>query len=257
MGTKLDKTSRLQFELIDAVAEGHADVVDQLQRSAISASQASSVAKAANGDKRDSMPTVWAAALALAETVCTDTRAEQLDGQQLGDVFSTVILDALTGKREIDGQIFDLEPAQKTVKAYLSTGRKVITAVKEGRNNWHQFQTKLVKQGDEMKEESVSYDEVRDMLKSDGQKQLDEVADLIVRSVKKVRGKETDARSVSARLDQLQSILEAIEPYVASADKAAEEKKRTTGRGAAAAAASELIQQQPRTAATVEVTKAA
>lgn len=256
MGTKLDKTSRLQFELIDDIAETQTDTLNALRTAALSASEAGLKVKAANAEKKDAAPTVWGLTLAIAEAVAENDKAAELAPEKIVEVFSTVILDTLTGKIEVDGTTFDLEPAQKTVKAYLSTGKKALNAVLSKQRNWHQFKTKLVAKGDEMAEQGVTYDEVRDMLKSDGQKELDEVAANVIKMITKVRGKESDTRSVNTRMEALLRILAAVTPEHDAVKKADADKERTTGKGRAAAAASELRQQQPATATVVETVPA-
>lgn len=234
----LDKTTRLQFAMIDRVSESNAATLTAIATAIGAVQAAKDGAKAANEDKAANIPTIWDGVLNIVEAVTNDEAAKDLDATQLGAVLSAVVQDALTGE------------AVKTVKAYLSTGKKVVAAVKSGKNNLHQFRTKIEGEGEAAKETPVSYEEARDILKSAEQKSLDKLSKDIAAMVGKIRGRENDVRSYESRSDDLLAIMSFLSPMVTKAEGAADAAKKTSK---AAKAASELRQQQPETAGTVEV----
>lgn len=239
--SNLDKTTRAQFAMIDRIAETSATTLAGIAAAVTAVQTAKDGAKAANADKAASIPTIWDGVLNIVEAVIADEAAEQLDATHLGAVLSAVVQDALTGE------------AVKTVKAYLSTGKKVVAAVKSGRNNLHQFRTKIEGEGEAAEETPVSYEEARDILKSTEQKVLDKLSKEISGMVGKLRGRENDIRTAAVREKDLQEIIAFLSPMVQKVEAAADAAKTTSK---AAKAASELRQQQPSTAGTVEVVKA-
>ena len=238
MSLNLDKTTRLQFAMIDRVSESNAATLTAIAAAIGAVQAAKDGAKAANEDKAANIPTIWGGVLNIVEAVTNDEAAKDLDATQLGAVLSAVVQDALTGE------------AVKTVKAYLSTGKKVVTAVKSGKNNLHQFRTKIEGEGEAAKETPVSYEEARDILKSAEQKSLDKLSKDIAAMIGKIRGRENDVRSYESRSDDLLAIMSFLSPMVTKAEGAADAAKKNSK---AAKAASELRQQQPETAGTVEV----
>ena len=239
--SNLDKTTRTQFAMIDRVAETNAETLAGIAAAITAVQTAKDGAKAANADKAANIPTIWDGVLNIVEAVTNDEAAEQLDATQLGAVLSAVVQDALTGE------------AVKTVKAYLSTGKKVVSAIKSGRNNLHQFRTKIEGEGEAAKEAPVSYEEARDILKSAEQKSLDKLSKDIAAMIGKLRGRENDVRPYAQRADDLLAVMTFLSPMVQKVEAAADAAKTTSK---AAKAASELRQQQPNTAGTVEVVKA-
>ena len=237
----LDKTTRTQFAMIDRVAESQSATLTAIAAAVAAVQAAKDGAKAANEDKAASIPTIWDGVLNIVEAVTTDESAADLDATQLGAVLSAVVQDALTGE------------AVKTVKAYLSTGKKVVSAIKAGKNNLHQFRTKIAGEGQATKETPVSYEEARDILKSAEQKSLDKLSKDIAAMVGKIRGRENDVRSYESRSDDLLAVMSFLSPMVTKADGATEAAKKTSK---AAQSASELRQQQPNTAGTVEIVQA-
>lgn len=238
MSLNLDKTTRLQFAMIDRVTEANQTTLQNIATLATALVTAKEVAKTCSDAKAQHTTTIWDGVLNIVEAVTNDESANDLDATQLGAVLSAVVQDALTGE------------AVKTVKAYLSTGKKVVTAVKSGKNNLHQFRTKIEGEGEAAKETPVSYEEARDILKSAEQKSLDKLSKDIMATVGKIRGRENDVRSYESRSDDLLAIMSFLSPMATKVDAAADGAKKTSK---AAKAASDLRQQQPETAGTVEV----
>lgn len=236
----LDKTSRLMVGIVEAVASNQADLLAKIDAEASALAAAKQAATAARKEATEGEPVLWASVAMLGESVTDAQGAEMLDGGQLCDIFAALITDAVKGG----------EAAVKSVKAYTSTAKSCIRAVKEGRNNWHQFRTKLVKQGDEMAEVPVPYKEVRDMLKSSGQKDLDAMCKAIEEDLRELRGRENDTRSVESRMADLQSIAELIAPMAAQVRAAREQNKPASKR---AREVNSIRQQQPTGPMTTEV----
>ena len=242
MSLNLDKTTITAFNMMTRVSEANAETLASIAAAATAANGANKAkAEAAKLNKDGNNPTIWDGVLNIVESVTNDEAAGQLDAVQLGSVLSAVIQNSLTGE------------AVKTVKAYLSTGKKVLAAVKSGRNNLHQFRTKIEGEGEAAKETPVSYEEARDILKSSEQKVLDKLSKEISGMVGKLRGRENDIRTAAAREKDLHEIIAFLSPMVQKVEVEADAAKTTSK---AAKAASELRQQQPSTAGTVEVVKA-
>lgn len=241
MSLNLDRTTLLQINVMNRVSESSKASLESIALQAANLVATKQTAKDATDAKSEQGGSIWNEVLNIVEAITTDESAAELDAPQLGAVLSAVVQNALTGE------------AVKTVKAYLSTGKKVLTAVKAGRNNIHQFRTKIEGEGEAAKVVEVGYEETRLILKSTEQKELDSAYKQIVGMLGKIRGRENDVRPASQRLADLDTIMQYLIPMTTKVAAAADAAKTSSK---AAAAASELIQQQPSTAAVVEVAQA-
>jgi len=239
---QLDKTSRIMFGIVEAISANRAELLAKIDAEASALAGIKQTASEASREARESAsPALWTSVVELAESVTNAAGSEELDAAQRNVVFAALITDAVKGG----------EPAVKSVKAYTSTAKSCISAVTAGKLNWHQVRSKLVKEGDEMREASVTYKEVRDMLKSGGQKELDALCKQIETDLRELRGRENDTRSVDSRMADLRSLHDLIAPMAAKVREVREMAKSANKR---AAAVNSLRQQQPAGPMTTEVT---
>lgn len=239
----LDRATRLQFALVEEMETLGAETLESIRTLATESARL----KAVTGDSRKNAETVgsgiWPLVLVIASTIEQSEAAKELDARQLGDVFSTVLLDGMKGHK----------PAMETIKAYTSTGKKAIAAVKAGAKNWHQLESKLVKKdadSTEMVESAVSHEEVRDLLTSGDQKALNAKAKTIVSGINALRGRENDVRSTGARMTILDEIAELVTKHTTALKNDRENAKKQSE---AAKAADGLRQQRPNEPMTTEV----
>lgn len=244
MSLNLDKSTRIMFALVESTATAQAELLAKLRETALAVASDKTIASEANKAAKDGTSSLWGLSRDLTESIATDARAEELNAEQVGAVLSAVVGDALAGE----------DAAIKTVKAYVSTCRKVVTAVKAGKVQFHQLRTKMVKNGDSFEEAEVTYDEARDMLKSSDQKAIDALYEAVVGELKTIRGRENDARPASARKADLEAILATV-AGIAGTIKS--EKEQQSAAAKMARGISSLRQQQPAGPMTTEVTKVA
>lgn len=242
-----NNTTRLQSALYDAIREADASSLTAIAAEAARIAGNKADAKEAREDSAEAGGTLWENIRNVAKSAETSEYAAELDGAQIADVVTALITDVVKAD----------EAAAKSVKAYTSTARKVVTAVREKRLNWHQTETKLVidKEGQPAKEVPVTYADVRDILKSDGQKEVDSLKAKVGELVRTIAGRENDIRAAKTRADDLLAIIAFLSPMAAAATRARE--KSTQKEKTAAAAASARAEQQQVTAPPTVETRAA
>lgn len=241
-----DKT-RLQTVLYDALATDGADMIEGIKREAARVAGGKAEAKAAREDVAEGSDSLWGLVRGLAKSAETSDHAAELDATQVADVVTALITASLAGNPD----------AVKSVKPYTSTARKIVTAVREKRVNWHQLETKLIvsTEGQPGKEQPVSYSDVRDILKDDGQKQVDALKAQATELLRVIAGRENDVRTAKTRIDDLTAVIAALSPLAQAATSYREQQKQSSKTAAAANSARENGQ-QVHTGPTVE-TKAA
>ena len=74
----LDKTTRLQFAMIDRVSESNAATLTAIATAIGAVQAAKDGAKAANEDKAANIPTIWDGVLNIVEAVTNDEAAKDL-----------------------------------------------------------------------------------------------------------------------------------------------------------------------------------
>lgn len=238
-----NNTTRLQGVLYDALANEAANTLAAIKAEATRIAGDKADAKEAREDATEAGGSLWSYIRDIAKSAETSDHAAELDGQQIADVVTAVITDAVK----------EDEAAAKSVKPYASTARKIVTAVREKRLNWHQTETKLVKDkdADTSKEVPVTYADVRDMLKSDGQKEVDSLKAKVAELVREIAGRENDVRNATTRANELLAVIDFLSPM---ADKAKRAREASTQKAKTAAAANTArnSRQEVTTGPTVE-----
>lgn len=247
--SKFDKATRLQSDLADMLEANFKDTLTAIAAEAERIAEGKAAAGVGRQQAEDAGGTLWSSVLDLAEVTEQAEEARELDADQICDVLTVVLNGAL-------GQIKDAakaEKAAKSLKSYASTARKVTQAVRRGALNWHQTRTKLVidREGEPGHEESVSYSEVRDMLKSAGQKEVDSFRKIASDLLAKIAGKENDPRKASTRVASLERVIEFLQPLADEAKRIKESSKKVT-KAAKAANTARQVEHALTTPTTVE-----
>lgn len=238
-----NNTTRLQSALYDAIRDADAATLATIAAEAARIAGDKADAKDARDDAAEAGGTLWESIRSIAKSAETSEHASELDGGQIADVVTALITDVVKAD----------EAAAKSVKSYTSTARKVCVAVREKRLNWHQTETKLVieKEGQPAKEVPVTYADVRDILKSEGQKEVDSLKSKVGELVRAIAGRENDIRSAKTRAEDLNAVIAFLSP-MADAAKRAREKSTQKAKTAAAVASAREEQQQVTAPPTVE-----
>lgn len=220
MSNKFDNTTRLMTALYDETVARFGGELEQLAGEADRIAKDNADAKAVRDDKAEAAGGVWGLLRTLAQGVEESEMSKELDAGQISSVLRALIGEAVKKN----------ETAAKSVKSYVSTATNVIKAVREKRLNWHQTQIKLVKSANDgpMVEAVVSYADIRDMLRSDGQKAVDSLRKEAVDMLTAIAGKESDVRAARTREDTLREILELLRPYHTAAAHAKDTNKKTS-----------------------------
>ena len=224
---KLDATTMLQHAMFATLATAYAADLSKLRDDALLASGHKSGAKLENEAARDAGGTIWTGILNIAEATANAQDADKLDAEQLNGVFAALVSEQFQPRNAESTDRAALEAAAKTVKTYVSTAKNTLKQVKAGKLNWHQCRTRLiaVKEGEAPREEAVSHDDVRDMLKSGAQKEIDAMREKAAKMVSKIAGRENDVRNAGTRRKQLADVLVLLEPFYTAAVKASEDDK--------------------------------
>ncbi len=239
---KITKTERLAFALITAMQTEQADTIARIVTEADRLSSIKGDAAKLKDAANDEAGSLWDDVRNLAEAVYEGGGELELKAVQA--VFTALVVDALEGK----------EAALKTVKAYTSTGRACIKAVTSGTvKGWPVLKAAMIVGGEEG-EEAVSYADVRQLIKSSGQREVDAAKAELVKMIGEIAGKESSVRSSATRLAAITAIMELVRPERDAAVRLQDEAKPASK---AAKAATAVRQQQPSAPMVTEVSRAA
>lgn len=201
-----------------AVMETQAEAVKAFQTEA----ERIAAATAAKAEIDDDKGQLWGHVRSIAQA-CDEATAEHENVALTRAVFAGVM-------SSVKGEAAD------TVKAYASTGGKLIEAVRAGKLAWATL--------------PEAYDKVRAEMKPAHKKELDAQGKAIAKAIGRIKRHKVPGKAKAA----LAALMEAVERFAIEADASRENGKKTAE---AARELEELRQQHPAEATTVETVKAA